>query len=271
MIFVILGTQDKQFTRLLEEINTLILDGIISQSVVVQAGTTKYKSKNMEIHKMIPQGKFLEYMEQSEYIITHGGVGTILDAMKKNKKVIAVPRRKMYAEHENDHQVQIIEKFSKEKYIIGCESVSDLKSAICQIETFKPKKCVLGNERMTKLLTHYIENTPSSKRKDIMVYGVYALFSLILQIFLYFVFQTFHSLLFSMWISWFLSYILLIVYTYPKRNYLFEILFVIFVTSVQLLGLDMVYYNIIPYLGITVLIDIIAYIGHTCFYKRWSK
>lgn len=58
-------------------------------------------------------------LENSDYIITHGGVGTIIDGINLGKKVIAVPRLSKYKEHVNDHQLQIIENFSENEFIIG--------------------------------------------------------------------------------------------------------------------------------------------------------
>ena len=49
MIFVTLGTQDKGFERLLKQIDKEICKKTITEKVVVQAGHTKFKSKNMEI------------------------------------------------------------------------------------------------------------------------------------------------------------------------------------------------------------------------------
>ena len=54
MILVTLGTQDKTFVRLLDEIDKLINKGIIKDKVIVQAGFTKYSSDNMEIFDLIP-------------------------------------------------------------------------------------------------------------------------------------------------------------------------------------------------------------------------
>ena len=50
MILVLLGTQDKPFTRLLDEIEKLKSKNIIKEDIIVQAGLTKYTSDNMEIH-----------------------------------------------------------------------------------------------------------------------------------------------------------------------------------------------------------------------------
>ena len=51
LIFVILGTQDKKFPRLLNAIQNAIDEGKISkdEEIIVQAGSTKFKSNDMKI------------------------------------------------------------------------------------------------------------------------------------------------------------------------------------------------------------------------------
>lgn len=157
MIFVILGTQDKPFYRLIKEIENLKKDKIIAEEIIVQAGSTKYDSKYMTIIDFISMKEFNEYISKSKYIITHGGVGSILDSIKKDKKVIAIPRLKKYEEHGNDHQVQIIEEFNELGYIIGCKEVTDLKDKIEELETFKPKKYQSNNQNMIKIIEDFID------------------------------------------------------------------------------------------------------------------
>ena len=88
MIFVTLGTQDKDFSRLLKAIDEEIKRGNIKEKVVVQAGYTKYSSENMEIFDLIPTDEFNELIEKSSVVITHGGVGNILSAIKKDNNLI---------------------------------------------------------------------------------------------------------------------------------------------------------------------------------------
>ena len=114
MIFVTLGTQDKAFTRLLEMIDKEITNGNIKEKVIVQAGFTKYNTKNMQIFSLLDKDDFDKYIKDCDLLITHGGVGSILTGLKNNKKVIACPRLAKYNEHMNDHQKQIIERFSHE-------------------------------------------------------------------------------------------------------------------------------------------------------------
>lgn len=158
MIFVILGTQDKEFTRLLKQVEKEIKKGNIKERVIVQAGSTKYKSEYMEILDYISMNEFKNYIKKSDYIITHGGVGTILDALLLNKKIIAVPRLSKYKEHENDHQVQIIEEFSNMGYIIDGSRLNKLDESIDKLNTFIPKSYKSNNKNMINLIENYIDN-----------------------------------------------------------------------------------------------------------------
>lgn len=134
MIFVCLGTQDKSFIRLLMKIDEMIEAKMIQDEVVVQAGSTKYESKNMKVLNFIPMNEFNTYIENCDFLITHAGVGTIINGINHGKKVIAVARREKYGEHENDHQVEITTKFEDMGYIIGCKDVIELESKFSLLE-----------------------------------------------------------------------------------------------------------------------------------------
>ena len=136
MILVLLGTQNNSFYRLLEEVQKCIDEDIIKDKVIVQAGSTKFESKDMEVFNLIEQDKFNILMEQADTIITHGGVGSIVTAVKLGKKVIAVPRLKQYGEHVNDHQIQIVETFSNQGFIKGIKDVSELKETLREYRAY---------------------------------------------------------------------------------------------------------------------------------------
>ena len=111
----------------------------------------------MEIFDLIAQDEFNDLMDKADIIITHGGVGNIISALEKNKKVIAVPRLAKYGEHINDHQTQIIAKFNALGYIIGLQDVDELDDAVKQIKKFKPKKFVHDNSKMLNLVSKLID------------------------------------------------------------------------------------------------------------------
>ena len=144
MILVLLGTQNNSFHRLLEEIEKNIEKENIKEEVVVQAGYTKFephtKKQKMTIFNTIPKSELDKLIEQSNLVISHGGVGSMVTANQKGKKVIAVPRYKKYHEHVNDHQAETIEIFAKKGYVIQAENVEELEQALEKIGDFKPTR-----------------------------------------------------------------------------------------------------------------------------------
>ena len=158
MILVLLGTQNNSFHRLLEKMDELIKKKVINEKVIVQAGYTKYESKNMIIFDLIPQEELERYQEKADLIITHGGVGSIISSIKKGKKVIDIPRIHKYQEHVNNHQVQIVESFNKKGYIIGTKGVEELEEAILKAHDFIPTPYVKKeNVKMLKIIEEFIE------------------------------------------------------------------------------------------------------------------
>ena len=157
MILVILGTQDKVFSRLLEIVDKEIEKGNIKDRVVVQAGQTKYESKNMEIFDLVPAPEFDKLLDKADIVITHGGAGSILGAIKRGKKIIACARLAKYGEHHNDHQKQIIGEFRKQGYLLELEDGEDLGKLLKEIKKFKPKKFNSNTKNMIKLLNDYME------------------------------------------------------------------------------------------------------------------
>lgn len=156
MILVMLGTQNNSFHRLLEEIDELIKEKIIKEEVIVQAGYTKYETKNMKIIDLMPKEKLEELQDKADLIITHGGVGSIISSLEKGKKVIAIPRLHKYGEHVNDHQKEIVEKFNKDGCIIGIDDVKKLKEAIIYSQNFIPKSYEKNNQKMLNIIENFI-------------------------------------------------------------------------------------------------------------------
>lgn len=157
MILVTLGTQDKEFKRILKAVDKAIEDKVITEEVIVQAGFTKYKSDNMEIFDLIPIDEFNKLIKKANLIITHGGVGSILSGLINNKKVIAIPRLKKYDEHESNHQQQIVDSFYDEGYILKIDDIKDFENILKQATTFKPKKYKSNNKTYIDNINNYIK------------------------------------------------------------------------------------------------------------------
>ena len=210
MIFVTLGTQDKTFERLLKAIDKAIDKGEIKEKVIVQAGNTKYESKNMEIFDLISPKEFNKLVDKCDLVITHGGTGSILSAVKKGKKVIAAARLKKYKEHVNDHQKQIIKEFEKEGYLLELKDFNQVGKTLKKAEKFKPKKFKSNTENMMNLIDNLIEEDNHvswyNKIKEILWYGFFGVLTTLVNIIsFYFLEKTGMNVYINNFIAWFLS------------------------------------------------------------------
>ena len=156
MILVSLGTQDKEFSRLLLMIQKLVDENLIKEKVIVQAGYTKFKTDTMEVFDYVSMDKFSELLDECDLLITHGGVGTIMSALKLKKPVIACARLAKFHEHHNDHQCEIIEAFEKQGYLIKCDEEHSLKECLQQAKEFRSKEIISNNSNFISILKEYI-------------------------------------------------------------------------------------------------------------------
>ncbi len=126
MIFVTLGSQKFQFNRLLKKIDELIADGLIQEEVFVQTGYSDYEPLHFTFKEFLGREEFVAMMDKCDTVITHGGTGAIISAVKKAKKVIAVARLAKYGEHVDDHQKQILKQFDGMGIITACYDTENL-------------------------------------------------------------------------------------------------------------------------------------------------
>ena len=158
MIFVTLGSQKFQFNRLLIELDRLIKEGIIKDDVFAQIGYSDYIPKNYRYKEFLSREEFAEIIGCSDIVITHGGTGAIIGAVKQNKKVIAIPRLKEYDEHVDNHQEQIVEQFNNTGFIYGLNNVSDIDQAISSIKKFKIKKYESNTKEIISSIDEFLNS-----------------------------------------------------------------------------------------------------------------
>ena len=157
MIVVTVGTQKFQFNRLLEEIDNLIEKGIITEPVIVQVGYSTYRSRNYEMISFLENEKLKKMISSCRVLITHAGLGTIIQGLELKKKMIVVPRQKMFGEHVDDHQNEIAEKFETMGYITVCRDMKDMEKCYLEIENFPLRTFQLHYSNMIDFVNEQIE------------------------------------------------------------------------------------------------------------------
>ena len=156
MILVTVGSQKFQFNRLLEKIDELIDKKIITDKVFAQIGVSDYKPKNYEYVDFTTQDEFNKLLDESTIVITHAGTGVIVNAVKKEKKIIAIPRLAKYNEHVDDHQIQLIKQFEELKFIEPCYELGELGAKLKKIKNRKYNKYISNTESIINSIKRFI-------------------------------------------------------------------------------------------------------------------
>ena len=151
MILVSLGTHERPFYRLLKEIEKLISEGKI-KDVIIQTGYTPYKVKGAKCFDFIQFEKMQKLIKNCDFLITHGGVGSITDALNYGKATIIVPRRKELNEHSDNHQLQITKEMEKTGKIIPVYNIDDLENAIEKARKLNVKKRIQKPPKILKII-----------------------------------------------------------------------------------------------------------------------
>ena len=265
MIFVTLGTQDKSFKRLVEALDKEIEKGNIKDKVIAQVGYTKYKSKNMEIFKTVSRDKLDNYIISADLVITHGGVGSILTALKYHKKIIAAPRISKYNEHTNDHQKEIVDEFAKKGYLLALKDFNKLDKIYEKAKTFKPKEFVSNKDKFNKFISNYIEETDHiswfNQDKNIIL-------TLIVNFLIFFILNSLNlNIYLNFFISFILSTFLMVIFKEKRLTNKITVLISLFLIEGLSLVLlvDSLYIAILP---AKILINILIFVIYHFLIKK---
>lgn len=104
-VLVTFGTGPFEFSRGASAVMAALPE---SASVVWQRGATPEVGQwPGEVHEWMGYDDLCAAMEDSDVVITHAGVGSILSALRAGRRPIVLPRRAELGEVVDDHQVQL--------------------------------------------------------------------------------------------------------------------------------------------------------------------
>lgn len=104
-ILVTLGTiRPYRFDALVDQVLAILAPG---DEVVWQLGETTRSGLPGASHRLLSANALLQEARSAHVVITHSGVGTILQLLDHGISPIVVPRRRERGEHIDDHQLQI--------------------------------------------------------------------------------------------------------------------------------------------------------------------
>lgn len=158
MIFVVLGTWEMPFTRPLVEIERAVNDGLLNEPVVVQSGCTSYRSAKLQLVPFFDQHELESMYERAGLIICQAGVGSIMLGLRKEKKIVSIARLAKLNEHIDDHQLEILNVFSKAGAVLPWQGAGDLPEVLRRSENFVSSGYAFHEEQISASILKFLSS-----------------------------------------------------------------------------------------------------------------
>ena len=149
MIFVTVGNDFRHFNRLIKKMDEIA--HLIPSEIVIQRGYSGYRPKNIKHFDFVSMDKAIEYIQNSQLVVSHAGIGTIFLCREYGIPIVIIPKRKKYGEHMNDHQLEIaktLERREGENIFVIYEEDQLLEKVL---EVLKEKKTHIPAENVGRI------------------------------------------------------------------------------------------------------------------------
>lgn len=140
------------FERLVGKMDEIA--GRIDEEVIMQIGETKYYPKHAKYFDFTTEQGIKELCKKARVVVTHGGVGMILDALHEGVAVVVVPRLKKYGEVIDDHQLYLAQELEKDDKITVVYNIDEIEVALERSAT--KKAGLVGGKMLVSALKKYI-------------------------------------------------------------------------------------------------------------------
>ena len=167
MIFLTVGTWRVGYNRLVEAVDELVSSGVITEEVIAQIGYSSYKPKYMTVVKFCSPDKFVGTISKAMIVISHAGMGTIIETIRQRKPIIVVPRHRLLGEADNDHQFTTARQLEIDCKILVAYETSELPEKLKKAKSFIPaegENC----EKILQAVEEFIDNVNVRARKRIL-------------------------------------------------------------------------------------------------------
>lgn len=129
MIFVTVGTERFPFDRLVRAVDD-IAGRLREEPVFVQLGESRYLPQRCPWSRYLPYPEISRRIEEARIVVTHGGAGSVLLCLQHRKVPVVLPRRRLFGEHVNDHQVGFTGRMAELGHILLAREMEELEPLI---------------------------------------------------------------------------------------------------------------------------------------------
>lgn len=109
------------------------------RDVYAQIGETDYCPKHIAFEKYLSRSQFDACLERCSRVVAHAGVGTIIQAIFKQKPLLVLPRLSSLRETRSDHQVGTAKHFAAQGQLLAAFDDTEFLAALDRLEAFTPR------------------------------------------------------------------------------------------------------------------------------------
>lgn len=128
MVYVTVGTMFLDFPRLILRIDEIART--TRERTIVQIGMGGTIPRYCEHFDFKPREEVLALQQEARVIVSHAGIGSVIDALQSKRPLIVVPRLMKFNEHTTEHQVDLARAVERRGWGRMLLDVADLEEAL---------------------------------------------------------------------------------------------------------------------------------------------
>lgn len=146
MIFVTVGTTD--FDALVAEMDRIAPS--LGEEVVAQIGRGRYEPANLRWFRTAPS---LEpYYRQADLVVSHGGLGTVIEVASVGKPLVALSNPDRYDRHQDD----LLGYMERQGHLLWCRDLARLEADVRRARTMAFRPYVAPPTRIHEVIREYL-------------------------------------------------------------------------------------------------------------------
>ena len=132
------GTHEVPFHRLERVVGELAARHVLPAPVLIQTGCAAGEtaaSPPVTVVDFVEPSVLVQLMSVAQFVITHGGPGSIFMALEAGHTPIAVPRSAAHGEHVDDHQSAFVQRMGERGLVHAARDPSAIGPLLASLST----------------------------------------------------------------------------------------------------------------------------------------
>ncbi|MFW5746491.1 MAG: glycosyltransferase [Nanoarchaeota archaeon] len=154
MIFVTVS--NASFPRLVSYMDSLARQS--DHEIIMQIGRTPCTPRFAQFFRFGSRSHLQSCCSSADIVITHGGAGSIIMAVRNGAACICMPRTRRMDKCRDNHQVELVRRLAAQGRVISVESLKDIPAAIKKAERLvtSQKQTIDKEQRLGDAIAHFL-------------------------------------------------------------------------------------------------------------------